>query len=270
MPCPSCRRLISINASACIHCGLKRPRIYTSIPVLNDLIRDRVAFTDGLILVNFLLFALAIALDFPTALTFGTGGIFGILSPSNEALYKIGMGGVIPLQMGYWWTLITATYLHGGILHILFNMLWLRRTGPWVEELFGASRFIVIYTCAGLVGSLVSILAGTPLFVGASGAIFGLFGALIYYGKNRGGTYGSAIFRQIAGLAAISFGFGFFMPNVDNWGHLGGFAGGLLAAILLGYEEKKRQSLGIHIAATLTLVFIIVCFAMMLINFFQN
>ena len=266
IPCPNCRKLVSANALECIHCGLKRPGFYGSIPVLRELIRSNISFVDGIILVCFALYALGIALDLPKALAFSR--IFGILSPSSEALYKIGMGGRIPWQAGHWWTLITATYLHGGILHILFNMLWLRRIGHWVEELFGVSRFLIIYTLAGLIGSAASTLAGTSFFVGASGAIFGLFGALIYYGRNRGGTFGSAIFRQIAILAVISFGLGLVMPGVDNWGHLGGFVGGLLAAVVLEYEEKKRQTLGMHIAATLALAIVVVCFVLMLISFF--
>ena len=266
IPCPRCRKLVSANTPECIHCGLKKPSFYGSVPILGELIRGGLSFVDGIVLVCFLLYALSIALDLPNALTFNS--IFSFLSPSNEALYKLGMGGRIPWMAGEWWTLITATYLHGSVMHILFNMLWLRRSGAWVEELYGASRFLIIYTFAGLVGSAASVLAGTPFFVGASGAIFGLFGALIYYGRNRGGTFGSAIFRQIAILALISFGFGLVMPNVDNWGHLGGFVGGLLAAIALSYEERKRQTLGMHIGAALTLVFVAACFVFMLVTFF--
>jgi rhomboid protease GluP len=267
IPCPSCRKLISANAPECIHCGLKQPGVYSKVPILGDLIRGRLSFVDGIILVCFVLYALGIALNLPQALSFG--GIFGTLSPTNEALYKLGMGGSIPWQQGRWWTLITATYLHGGVLHILFNMLWLRRTGHWVEELFGASRFLIIYTLAGLLGSVASTLAGTAFFVGASGAVFGLFGALIFYGRQRGGTFGSAIFKQTAFLAGISFVLGLVMPGVDNWGHLGGFIGGLLAGIWLSYEEKKRQTLGMHITAALVLALVILSFGLMLVSFFR-
>jgi rhomboid protease GluP len=248
IPCPSCRKLVSANASECIHCGLKRPGIYGSIPIVGDLIRSQISFVDGIVLACFVLYALGIVLNLPQALSYG--GIFGTLSPTNEALYKLGMGGRIPWQLGRWWTLITATYLHGGVLHILFNMLWLRRTGHWVEELFGASRFLIIYTLAGLLGSAASTLAGTAFFVGASGAIFGLFGALILYGRQRGGTFGSAIFKQTA--------------------ILGGFIGGLLAGFILSYEEKKRQTLSMHILAALILVLVILSFVLVFINFFRS
>jgi len=237
-------------------------------PILGNLIRGEISFVDGIAIFCFVLYVLAIALDVSSAFKFT--GIFGILSPSTSALYKLGLGGAIPLQQGRWWTLITATYLHGSILHILFNMLWLRQIGFWVEELFGASRFVLIYTLAGLIGSFVSTLAGIPAFVGASGAIFGLFGALIYYGRHRGGTYGSTIFRQILIWAGMAFIFGLAMPCIDNWGHAGCFVGGFLAAMLLGYQEKKRQTLGQHIVAMLILIGIVICFAFMLIYFIKG
>jgi len=260
--------LVSANADKCINCGLKKPGLYTRLPVLGELIRGNLSFVDGIIVVCFLLYVLALALDFPKTISFSN--IFALLSPTNEALYKIGMGGARSWQAGRWWTLLTTTYLHGGILHILFNMMWLRQLGRWVEELFGASRFIILYTFSGLIGSILSALAGTNFFVGASGAIFGLFGALIYYGRSRGGTFGSNLFRQILIWAAISFIFGLVMPGIDNWGHLGGFLGGLLMAWLLGYQEKNRQSLGHHLGAIFTLAIIVACFGMMLVFFFRT
>ncbi len=267
-PCPRCKRLISIKTDRCIHCGLPKPGIYLSIPILRDLIIGRISFVDGVVLICVVLYVLALLLDF-SGLSLLEGGIFNLLSPSGESLYKLGMGGVIPMAEGRWWTLITATYLHGSILHIGFNMLWLRRIGPLVEELFGASRFWIIYTISGLTGSIVTTIAGTGFFVGASGAIFGLFGALIYYGRHRGGTFGSNIFRQMLIWAGIAFVFGFMATGVDNWGHLGGFLGGIAVAVLLGYEEKSRQSLTQHILAFLLLFVVALCFVFMMIAFFS-
>jgi rhomboid protease GluP len=147
-------------------------------------------------------------------------------------------------------------------------MLWLRQIGPLVEELYGSSRFIILYTLAGLLGSLTSVLAGTFFFIGASGAIFGLFGALLYYGRSRGGTFGSTIFRQLLIWAVIAFAIGLFLPGVDNWGHLGGLLTGLVAGWLLSYQERSRQKLIHHLLAFIAILFIGVCFAMMVIYFF--
>lgn len=272
IPCPNCKRLVSLQAPRCIHCGLRRPGLYARAPILNDLLRGDLSFVNGILIACLALYATAILLDLSGALGGGLtlSNPLALLSPSNLSLFKLGMGGGIPWLFGRWWTLLTATYLHGSVLHILFNLLWLRRIGPWVEELFGASRFFIIYTLAGLAGSVLSTIMGTHLFVGASGAIFGLFGALIYYGWKRGGTFGSALFRQMLIWSIIGMAVGFLMPNVDNWGHAGGFLGGFLIAALLGYEEKRRQRLVEHIAAALLLVFVIVCFGMMFIYFFQT
>ena len=221
---------------------------------------------NGITLACFSLYVLALMLDITNIRI--TGSPLSILSPSSEALYRLGMGGLIPWQEGRWWSFITATYLHGGILHIAFNMLWLRRIGPLVEELFGASRFWIIYTLSGLFGALASFWSGTFLFVGASGSIFGLLGALIYYGRSRGGVFGSSIFRQMGLWAAIGFLFGLTMPGVDNWSHLGGFVAGLLLAWILAYNEKARQSFSQHVLASVVLVGVLICFGFMFVHFF--
>ena len=248
-------------------CGLPRPGVVANLPILRDLLRERLSFVDGLTLVNFLLFVLVLGLDIQAISL--SGSLFNWLSPSGEALYRAGMGGAVPvLGEGRWWTLLTATYLHGSLLHILFNMLWLRQIGHWIEELFGASRFLLIYTVAGIAGALLSSLMGTTYLVGASGSIFGLYGALLFYGRARGGTFGSALFRQAMIWAAIGFFFGLTMPNVDNWGHLGGLVGGLAISLLLGYQARQRQTLYHHLAALATLVLIGVCFIIVLVRLF--
>lgn len=265
--CPRCGRLISSNSKACTYCNLPRPAWFLATPILGDLIRGNLSFIAGITILCFALYVLALMLNLSGAMTFS--GLFGILSPTGESLYQVGMGGRIPWLSGRWWTPLTATYLHGSLLHIAFNMLWLRNIGPLVEELFGASRFFIIYTIAGLTGAGLSILSGTAFFVGASGAIFGLFSALILYGRLRGGTFGSGIMRTMLIYAGIGFAFGLVMPGmVDNWGHLGGLVGGLAAAWALGYQERSKQSLFHHILAALLVVFVAVCFIMMVITFF--
>ena len=233
---------------------------------MGSLINGRLAFIDPITIVCLGLYVLALALDVSGALSFNN--ILNALSPTTSSLVKLGAGGRLPISYGHWWTLITATYLHGSVLHILFNMLWLRQIGPLVVELFGNSRFIIIYTFAGLTGSIVSTIAGTTLFVGASGAIFGLFAALLYYGWHRGGTFGSNIFRQILIWAAIAFLFGFMAAGVDNWGHLGGFIGGGVAAVLLSYHERVREGLAHHILAAAAVVLVLLCFALQIWAFF--
>ncbi len=124
------------------------------------------------------------------------------LSPDNGSLILLGATGTIPIhRFGRWWSLISANYLHGSILHIFFNMMAFRQIAPLIQEQFGGSRMIIIYTLSGMAGFWASYLAGVPLTIGASAALCGLMGAALYYGKSRGGAFGRAVFRQIGNWA---------------------------------------------------------------------
>jgi rhomboid protease GluP len=138
---------------------------------------------------------------------------------------------------------VSANYLHGGILHILFNMLAFRQIARLVLQEYGAYRMLILYTLSGVAGFLVSYLAGVRFTIGASAAVCGLIGATLYYGKSRGGVYGQAIFRQIGGWALGLFLFGLLVPGINNWGHGGGIFTGVILGFLLGYQERVRESL---------------------------
>jgi rhomboid protease GluP len=100
-----------------------------------------------------------------------------------------------------------------------------------------------IYTLGGIMGFLISTLAGVSFTIGASAAICSLIGSAIYYGRSRGGAYGQAVYRQVGGWALGIFLFGLMVPGINNWGHGGGFLAGIAAAHWLGYHEKRRESL---------------------------
>jgi rhomboid protease GluP len=266
MPCPRCGQLISTQSEECIHCGLKRPSLFASIPLMGSLVHSDISFVNPVLMICFGLYVVSIAINFGGGEA--NANFLAVLSPTLDSLKQLGMGGRIPWSQGQWWTLLTATFLHGDILHIFFNLWWLRDIGPQVEAEYGPSRFLMIYTAAGLTGAALSTLMGTFYFVGASGAIFGLFGALIYYGRSRGGTFGTSIFRRTLFWAGLLFLLGLRGSNVDNWGHLGGLLGGFVIAYLLRYEERLKQTLWHHLGAILTHVFWAVCFGLMLVNFF--
>jgi rhomboid protease GluP len=169
---------------------------------------------------------------------------FMFLSPSNGALLLLGSTGTIPIDQGHrWWTLVSANYLHGGILHIVFNMIALRQIGPLVLREYGANRFIGLYTLGGIFGFLVSYFAGVRFTLGASAAVCSLIGASLYYGKSRGGAYGKAIYKQISGWVLGLFLFGFLVPGINNWGHGGGIVGGIILGYFLGYHERTMENL---------------------------
>ncbi len=260
--CPSCGRLVSVNAKKCIHCGRIRPGLWGYGPLLQRWFGagSTVPLLIGL---SVILYAAAIFMN-PEALL-RPQGFFSLLSPDGAALFRLGMTGAYALSQGRWWTLITAIYLHGGVLHILFNMMWLHQLGHYVEQLYGSARTFLIFTVAGVVGFVFSDAVGIEFTLGASGSVFGLLGALVYYGRRRGGFLGNVIYRQVGTWALVLFAFGFFMPAVNNLAHAGGFLGGIAAAALLGFDEIKKESTLHRIAGIAVAVLTVVCFALAII-----
>jgi rhomboid protease GluP len=167
---------------------------------------------------------------------------FGFLAPNSRILLILGATGRIPIdRLHAWWSLLSASYLHAGILHILFDMMALRQIAPLIIQEYGTYRTISIYTLSGVSGFLLSYMAGVALTLGASAAICGMIGAALYYGKSRGGYFGQLVYQQIGGWAIGIFVFGFLVPGIDNWAHGGGMACGILMGFLLGYEEATPE-----------------------------
>jgi rhomboid protease GluP len=236
--CPYCRKLVSANSRECMHCGRRLSKGGFILRDIADLFHNTV---DTIIYVCIGLYILSLLID-PAAIL-NTRGFLDILAPSMDALSNLGATGwYFAIAQGRWWTLFTAIYLHGNLLHIIFNMLWLRQLGHMVDDLFGGSRTFLIFTISGLVGFVISNILGIMATIGASGSIFGLLGALIYYGRHRGGHFGTAIYKQVGSWALILFLIGFMMPAVNNFAHAGGFIGGYLSAKLLGYQELMREA----------------------------
>jgi rhomboid protease GluP len=175
------------------------------------------------------------------------------------------MTGGYAWEQGWWWTLLTAIYLHGGLLHIFFNLMWIRNLGPTVSEVFGPARAFVIFSVAGAAGFLVSNLAMNPPppSIGASGSIFGLLAALIVYGRRSGA---SMLTAQLYQWAIILFVFGFLMSGVNNFAHAGGFAGGWVAAEAMAFIDQRRESLGVQILALALLGLTLVGFVLSFIR----
>jgi len=260
MLCPDCGQLISINAESCIHCGRKNPGMWGLAPRLRRWLGGSFGFLQAVTVVCVALYIISLLLD-PSAIL-QPRGMMGLLSPSGQSIFLLGGTGTLPLAHGRWWTLITAIYLHGNLLHIFFNLLWIRQIGPTVEELFGTSRLILIFTISGILGFIVSSLFGVAFTIGASGSIFGLLGAMIYYGRARGGSFGSAVYRQIGQWALILFVLGFMMPGVNNWAHGGGFAGGYLTAMFVGYAEQRNETFTHQILALGCVAMTVVAFGL--------
>lgn len=147
------------------------------------------------------------------------------------------------VKNGEVYRLIAYMFLHGGILHIGLNMYSLYVVGSKVEDFFGKWKYLVIYLISGISGGLLSIaLNGNVVSVGASGAIFGLFGALLYFAYSYRGYIGAMIRSQILPIVIYNLLMGFFLPGIDMWGHIGGLIGGLITANMLGTIENKKYS----------------------------
>lgn len=239
--CPGCGKLISANAESCIHCGMKNPGRLGIHTTLQKLFRGRIELVQFIIYFCAGLFVVSLLLDPGSILK--VEGFYNLLSPSNVSLFLLGGTGKLALQYGRWWTVITAIYLHGSLLHIFFNMLLLRQIGTLVQDVFGSARFMIIFTFSGAFGFILSNLIDGHLTIGASGSIFGLVGAMIYYGKSRGGVFGDAVYRQLLIWAVVLFLFGLLSgTRVNNWAHLGGLAGGFITGSLFGYQEKRLET----------------------------
>ena len=251
--CPNCKKLISADESHCPHCGIARP----GSRLKNNLFTRLFAGTDQIIKtivsVNVGMYIISLLLG-PWSSGFSLNPL-SLFSPSNRSLLLLGATGTVPIdRLHRWWTLISANYLHGGLLHILFNMIALRQIAPLVIREFGPHRMVILFVLAGIIGFLVSYLAGVALTIGASAAVCGLIGASLYYGKSRGGIYGQAIYRQIGAWALGIFIFGLLVPSINNWGHGGGMVAGAMLGFVLGYEEKRRERLLHRILAGLCVV----------------
>ncbi len=162
-------------------------------------------------------------------------GAGGLLSPSTPALCQLGaLNAAAIVQSGQYWRLLTVMVLHAGIIHWAFNSWALYLFGPLLERLLGRVRFLALYVGAGLVGSAASLLfTHTDLGVGASGAIFGLLGALVAFSfRRRRDPRIQALFRNLLFILIFNLYLGFRVIHVDNSAHIGGFLGGLAAMAL--------------------------------------
>ena len=264
--CASCGYLVGVNDPTCYNCGRRYPGLWGFAPALRSLGQD-LGFVPFVIGTCALLYALGLVTSGGAALG---GGLFSFLSPSAYSLILFGASGQYPVfVLDRWWTVLSASWLHGGLLHILFNMLWIRQLAPAISELYGPGRMVIIYTASGVMGFVVSSVAGPALgwlpipflqagslTVGASAAVFGLLGSAVYYGRRSGS---SMVGSQAWSFALPLFLFGFIMPGVDNYAHGGGFLGGYLAGLWLDplKPERINHMLGALVCLALSLLSIL-------------
>jgi rhomboid protease GluP len=244
--CPSCGTLVGVDDAQCLTCGRRNPGLWGITTWLRgmdpDFLLVRVVWwiCGAVYLAGLASDVSGIQMD----------SLLSMLSPSGRSLILYGASGGVPVfGWGHWWTLLSACWIHSGLLHIGFNMMCVRDLAPPVAHLYGTGRTLIIYTVAGILGFLASsaagaflpalpLLHGSTFTLGASASIFGLVGALMHYGRRSGSSYITQRARSLALTMAI---FGL-IPSlgVDNYAHLGGFLGGWLAAKVLDPLHPER------------------------------
>lgn len=203
----------------------------------------------GPALVTGTLVGLDVAVHLVTLVLPGLIREFGLLAASPAPPLTAVQG----VAAGEYYRLLTAAFLHGGLFHLLSNMLALASLGPQLEAALGRARFLTLYLLSALGGSALSLALSAPgqLGVGASGAIFGLFGAYYVVVRRVGGDTG-----PVLGLLAINLVLSVIIPIIDWRAHVGGLVTGALLAAAYAYAPRARRT-GVHVAAAVVLALVI-------------
>lgn len=164
--------------------------------------------------------------------------IFGKGSEDTLTLLLFGANYPVLVRAGDYYRLITSAFLHVGLLHLIFNNYALYVIGSQLESFLGKAKFLIIYLVSAICGSLMSMLFSDGISVGASGAIFGLLGSLLYFGYNYRVYLGTVLKSQIIPLIILNLVIGFITPGIDNAAHIGGLLGGLGMTMALGIKYK--------------------------------
>lgn len=166
--------------------------------------------------------------------------IFGVFFTNYDVFLNVFSIHGPSIRAGQYYRLLTGIFIHNGIFHILFNCYALYILGSQIESFFGKVKFTIIYLFSGLIGALFSMtFGGNYASVGASGAIFGLMGSLLYFGYYYRVYLGNVVKSQIIPLIVANLVIGFISPGIDNYAHIGGLLGGILITIALGVKDKS-------------------------------
>lgn len=145
------------------------------------------------------------------------------------------------VQAGEWYRLFSSMFIHAGVLHLMLNMYALYIIGGQMESYLGKIRYIIVYILSGLVGNLFSLIFTNSVTVGASGAIFGLLGSLLYFGYHYRLILGNSLRHEVIPVILANLLIGLMIPGVDIWAHIGGLVGGVFATMAVGVPGKIHQ-----------------------------
>ena len=267
--CPVCGALVGIKATRCHECGAS---LHFSLAALSKKLsgvfgENEAPVTTSLLVANILMFGVS---WLAMASSGGGGGGFRILwGMSGETMYRLGASfGPSIFGQHEWYRLVTAMFLHGGLIHIGFNMMALMQFGPALEELYGSARYLFFYVVTRMFGFLVSAALGN-YSLGASGALLGLVGLMLAITTKRGGAYMREIRSRLISSVAILFVLGFSGVGIDNYAH----AGGLALGFALGKVFDDRQPMNVkeirtaHALGWLAGIVVLGSFILMILHF---
>ena len=235
--CPSCGALVGITANRCHQCGANlRFGLAAWSKGLSEFFGGHAPVTTVLLIVNIIMFAAELM---GTMHAGRVGGLSILWGMDGETLYRLGSSNRAAYLLKQWYRPVTAMFLHGGLIHIGFNMMVLLDIGPVVEELYGSSRYLFIYILTGVAGFAMSMFFHPA--VGASGALMGLIGVLIAVSGKRGSIEARALRSRLISWAISVFLLGFFI-GADNIAHFGGLASGFMLGKIMTDRQPMNAS----------------------------
>jgi rhomboid protease GluP len=267
--CPACGALVGISATRCHECGANlRFSLAALSKQLSGIFGEHEApVTTALLIANILLFGIS---WMATAAAGGGGGLSILWGMGGETMYRLGVSDWFPMFYGHeWWRLVTAMFLHGGLLHIGFNMMALMQFGPALEELYGSARYLFLYVVTGAFGFLVSAFFGYRS-LGASGAILGLVGVMLAITSKRGGAYMRELKSRLITSVVILFVLGFSgMMAMDNYAHGAGLASGFVLGKLFADRQpmNSNERRSAYALGWLAGIVVIASFVLMLMHY---
>lgn len=271
--CPACGSLVGTTATKCYQCGANTTYSFAAASrTLSRWMPQTSPVTYAMLAICCVMYALSFVITMKFSGGEGAGGgLMNLGGIATQVTFRLGASLPLAYNISQPWRFVTAIFLHGGLLHIGFNMWVLMDIGPMVEELYGSARYLFLFVITGVTGYLLSSSVG-HLSVGASGSLLGLVGVLLAATTGRKNMAAqalrSALIRWLIYIAVL----GFIFAGTDNYAHLGGVASGYLLGRLMADRaptDLSERRLANFLGWTAGIA-IAVSFGFMVMNYLQS
>jgi rhomboid protease GluP len=249
--CPACGTLVGANATRCHQCGASMTfSLAAASRSLEKLMPMISPVTYGILSLSCLLYAASLLwtirlTGFQAPAGGGLSALFGLGGINGQVLQNLGASLPLPYDLAQPWRYVMAVFLHGSLMHIVFNMWVLMDVGPLAEETYGSARYLFLYVLTGIAGYILSSIGG-HFSIGGSGALMGLIGALLALTMGRRNASLQMLRGQLIRFLVYMAIFGLVISSVDNLAHIGGLAAGfvlgkfMVARPPIAPDERKR------------------------------